>query len=455
MKFILNIIILLLITFNLQSQNWQKVEGVNDRVQKIKHDLSNPNRIIVSSNLFGIDLLSTELVPGYILYTKASGIQISNDGGTSFTENIPIDSVFVFDLVQDTEQNNVWYASVAYDNDRIIIKSSDNCNTWDFEYSNCEGTEIIHNLVYTNGKMFGGALNTSNGIFSSEDNFASCVQNTDQNVSIRSFSYSEKFNTLYFSADNRGKPGVYISEDLGKSWAKKFYGIDDLRIHTVHRSEWYDDMYLCGADFVEINKSTTPKGLYRTTDYGQSWQTTSVQDVYVYDIVAHPNQPLLLAAACGKDGIYISGNGGFTWHDKNEGLSDTIDIRKVLFPNLDKTKTGYRLLAGSFGDGMYKTEMIDPIIQSVFSSNTSNNKLSLFPNPIQNEININFDSELTQDIEIIVTNLLGEKILSENKIVNKGNNLIQLNNLSFITGNYLIYIKQKNNQILVNKFSKN
>jgi|GEM_PF-2899735 len=455
MKFLLNILVFLTISLSLHSQNWQKVGGVNDRVQKIKHDLSDPNRIIVSSNLFGIDLQSTELVPGYILYTKASGIQISTDGGVSFTENISIDSVFVFDLVQDTDNNQVWYASVAYENDRIIIKSSDNCNTWDFEYSNCEGTDIIHNLVYTNGKMFGGAVNTAKGIYSSDDNFVSCNQNADINVSIRSFSYSEKFNTLYFAADNRGKPGVYTSEDLGENWSKKFYGIDDLRIHTVHRSEWYDDMYLCGADYVEIDKSTTPKGLYRTTDHGQSWQATSIQDVYVYDIVAHPKEPLLLAAACGKDGVYISGNGGFTWHEKNEDLSDTIDIRKVFFPSLDKSKSGFRLLAGSYGDGMFKTENIDPDIQSIFFNNSPSQKLDIFPNPIHNKLNINFDSELTQDIEITITNLIGEKILSETKKVNKGNNVIQLNDLSIInSGTYFIYIKQKNNQIFVNKFSK-
>jgi len=90
--------------------------------------------------------------------------------------------------------------------------------------------------------------------------------------------------------------------------------------------------------------------------------------------------------------------------------------------------------------GIEKIPCYNDIIESI-----SNDKITLFPNPVKDFLNISLKEKL--DAEIIIYNFLGD-IIYKNKISNNNKTI----NLSSLTeGYYLIKIINKNNNTIINK----
>ena len=129
--------------------------------------------------------------------------------------------------------------------------------------------------------------------------------------------------------------GIYRSNDAGKSW--KFMGLRDVgQIAAIVINPANPDIALVAAQGVPFSNSSE-RGVYRTTDGGQSWsKVLFVNDsTGITDLTAKPDDPNTLYAAAwrgvrrpwaiisgSKDdgGIYRSTDGGSTWTKLGGGL---------------------------------------------------------------------------------------------------------------------------------------
>jgi Secretion system C-terminal sorting domain/Fibronectin type III domain len=71
------------------------------------------------------------------------------------------------------------------------------------------------------------------------------------------------------------------------------------------------------------------------------------------------------------------------------------------------------------------------------------NNVSLFPNPVTNELTIEMSRSEEGDIELSVSDILGKEVSHFNKVAIKGVNHYQINTVNFNNGLYLLHIKSK------------
>ena len=144
--------------------------------------------------------------------------------------------------------------------------------------------------------------------------------------------------------------GIYRSEDGAMTWKKKNNGL-------IPESELMASMAL-GVNAIEIDHvnpdvvyAGTTKGLYRTTNRGESWDRIgqSIPEPFISSIVLHPSDPSVIYVG-GPGGVWKSGDGGKTWTAKNEGLA-SLNIRALAMEPNNLTS----LYAGTNGSGLYRT----------------------------------------------------------------------------------------------------
>ena len=144
--------------------------------------------------------------------------------------------------------------------------------------------------------------------------------------------------------------GIYRSDDGAMTWKKMNNGL-------IPESELMASMAL-GVNAIEIDHvnpdvvyAGTTKGLYRTTNRGESWDRIgqSIPEPFISSIVLHPSDPSVIYVG-GPGGVWKSGDGGKTWTAKNEGLA-SLNIRALAMEPNNLTS----LYAGTNGSGLYRT----------------------------------------------------------------------------------------------------
>jgi photosystem II stability/assembly factor-like uncharacterized protein len=144
--------------------------------------------------------------------------------------------------------------------------------------------------------------------------------------------------------------GIYRSEDGAMTWKKINNGL-------IPESELMSSMAL-GVNAIEIDPinpdivfAGTTKGLYRTTNKGESWERIgqSITEPYISSIVLHPGDSSVLYAG-GPGGVWKSVDGGRTWAATNQGLA-SLNIRALAM----EAKDLRTLYAGTNGSGLYRS----------------------------------------------------------------------------------------------------
>ena len=154
--------------------------------------------------------------------------------------------------------------------------------------------------------------------------------------------------TLFIAGDYR-RPQVFISTDRGESWMSASQGLPEAEIASLIISPNY-------AKDRTVYAWLQYKGLYRTTDGGQSWeQVKEEEDWYVQSMVLSPDfatdQTLFVGALYGN--LHRSDDGGFTWQALGGGLPPgTVWVRALaISPEFARDGT---LFAG-LDQGIYKS----------------------------------------------------------------------------------------------------
>lgn len=98
--------------------------------------------------------------------------------------------------------------------------------------------------------------------------------------------------------------------------------------------------------------------------------------------------------------------------------------------------------------------------QPVYISSTTNaaeNKLTevnLYPNPVKNNMFIEFNSNENVNAEITISNMMGQNVYTKNISVNNGSNKIYISTKELKNGIYFININSNNGALISSKFVK-
>lgn len=137
--------------------------------------------------------------------------------------------------------------------------------------------------------------------------------------------------------------GMYKSTDAGASWQYK--GLDQSayigRVVVDHSNSQRVFVAACGNLF----SATDQRGVYRTTDGGDSWERVLYlnDSTSAIDLVQHPDNPLILYATMwerirrlnyrqsfgNSSGIWRTLDGGNTWTELTSGLPTGIDVGRI------------------------------------------------------------------------------------------------------------------------------
>ncbi len=251
--------------------------------------------------------------PDIMYVTDAwAGVHMSTDGGgTWFPSNEGIttrtgesgDAIPVFCLTIDPhDYDTIW---VGTQNVRGIFKSTDGGRTW---------TKMDNGVVENEGITFRGITvdPRSPDIVYAAAELSSWVRNGEPRIG-REF-------------DMTGGV-VYKSTDGGQNWTviwrgdnlARYVWIDPRNSEVIYVSTGIFDREAANS----IPDSRTPGGvgIIKSTDSGQSWTEVNrgLANLYVGTLFMHPKNPDILLAGTGnnqyydREGVYLSTDGGETW----------------------------------------------------------------------------------------------------------------------------------------------
>lgn len=399
-------------TLNIYAQNWTKIDGTADYINRIIFPPSDNQMMIVSSDSLPTDIFLDK--PR--LFFRGFGYNISNDGGKTFAET-KLDSFSVLDIMQIPLSPDTWLASISFQNRGAVVISNDGGNTWDVDDLGCQGTHQIAKFAANEnyGEMFfAAAVSTSRGFLYTDDKFRTCRTNENLNIQSHDIVISKKNpNWMFIAGDNYYEGGVFRSSDSGAVWTKEESGLKGLRILCVLPSSLNLALVYCGADSIDRDEKYHGKGIYQSLDTGKTWELIAAEGARVFALAEHPSSPKYLAAACGETGVWASANYGYSWRQYKDGFPEGASVRAVAIPGWEPNEDGFIAFAGTFGHGLYQSGRM---ITSVNEEITQTEKLiikSVYPQPFDEKVSIIFSNPEPQSINFTVRNIFGNIIYSE------------------------------------------
>jgi hypothetical protein len=426
----------------LSAQTWTKLPNSGKYIKKLYSPIASPQILVSCSD---DDTLNLDKMYPFEYAVLGNGYLYSDDGGNNFHKK-KLDSVSVFDIKRSVSNPNKWFAAVRYIDAGGVIVSSDNGETWNIKDKKCSSSSQITSIEenkFAENNFYYSSIDTPEGLSSATNGFENCIPNKTLNIQSRCISSSQIQPGLVFAgADAVYSDGVYHSSDSGKTWSKYESGLEGLRILCVKASSLNAGLVFAGADSAwnyGTQKFFVGKGIYVSQDTGRTWHRIGAIGSRVFDIQEHPQNPRHLAAAANTEGVFISSAAGFYWEQKNNGLPLNVNVRNVCIPNNKPDESGFICYAGTYGDGVYKS---NPVKTDVENNGDLNIDLQAYPAPFEDRINLNWNNPKAGDCTIEIANSIGEKAFSISSFKNSGLqtvNLVLDNSLS--AGAYLLTVK--------------
>ena len=91
---------------------------------------------------------------------------------------------------------------------------------------------------------------------------------------------------------------------------------------------------------------------------------------------------------------------------------------------------------------------------NIIEDNSITFEMSIYPNPVKDNVTLIFTTTKAQQIQIKVLDMLGQALIQSNKQVNSGTNNIQINTQTLAKGFYVLSVRDGSNEIKVVKFVK-
>jgi photosystem II stability/assembly factor-like uncharacterized protein len=270
------------------------------------------------------------------------------------------------------------------------------------------------------------------------------------------------------------KTVIYHTSDEGENWVEKYVGeweqlssiqfLDQERGWAVGQScehgiilnttdgglTWTNQLSDSGDFFRKVYFSDVDHGwvagnhgsIFRTYDGGENWiQVNDGFEVVFEDVFIADTANLWAVGSIGqypepvvKGLIYYSHDGGLSWTEHESGTSN--ELKSIYFNGTDK---GW--VAGGGGTILYNENggaMGIPIEEQT----NANYRLITYPNPISSVVNIQFELEKRERVELLVCSLSGKTnsvIVSE--VMAKGKHQLQWNTNNLKPGIYFFILK--------------
>ena len=153
----------------------------------------------------------------------------------------------------------------------------------------------------------------------------------------------------------------------------------------------------------------------------------------------------------------ITNNGTEKFLKSADGFTDAVCI-----PIRTNDSSYINVHSSSFANGEIRGQLIRNYKISAQTHTTGidetgikNSIFKLYPNPVQNELTINFDSIIKGNASIVIYDLNGREVLSGQSYINTGNNNIKIETSSLNNGLYLVELKLNNETPIRMKLMKN
>ncbi len=314
-------------------------------------------------------------------YTNASNIyiatydgkiSITTNGGTSFTVITPnsgsVTGAWVTPYVIDKNLNTTLYAGY---ND--IWKTTNQGTSW---------TKISNNLTGTATDLV----------------MAMAISPSNSNYLYAAMGASNGYNEI---------PGTFLfkTTDGGATWSNVTGTLPIASAYITNLAIKASDPLTVWVTFSGYNASYK---VYKTTDGGTTWSNTSTGlpnvpvDCIVYDETSN-NDRVFVGTDIGV--FYTDNTQGGNWLSFNTGLPN------VLVYSLDIQQSGGLLRAGTFGRGLWETQLAPALgINAVTDEAT----VKVYPNPSNSgKYTVEIKNYVTGAKKIGVYNMLGEKVCQE------------------------------------------
>ncbi len=174
--------------------------------------------------------------------------------------------------------------------------------------------------------------------------------------------------------------------------------------------------------------------VFASNDGGATWTNYSgtLPNIPVDCITYQPNSKDVLYI--GTDfGVFLRDSTMSDWTAYNNGLPN------VTVNQLEIVPSDSQLRAATYGRGMWKTGLYD-WTAGISTINAAGNNITVFPNPSSGLFTVDIDSKQTDNLSLSVFNLIGEKVLTTQKLMQPGDNQFEIDLSSQAKGMYFIFL---------------
>lgn len=391
--------------------------------------------------------------------TDTNIVIIGNDGGVYTSKNrlstitfckIPDAQVYDFDVYKTDET----FVSAGFQDNNFARTSTQNISTWQV-YGGGDGVQVrvdpIDKTETYSSQYLGINLGTSGIGASDRENWKCPIKLDPVNPKIRytgtnkvykynpsttswtalsgdltngavatnpnygtitSLAVAASNNQYIYSGADDGS--VYVTKNGGISWTKITTGLPAFWVTFIEVDDANPETAYIG--FSGYRYGTNDAFLYKTTNAGATWTriNNDLPPVALNDLVISPDNKKILAVATDV-GVYYTINSGTNWQPLGVGMP-TVVVSALYYAPVSKT-----LYASTYGRSIYKVKVgtnFSLLNANAFSSssllNNSNStfKLSLFPNPASDFINVKIPTSAENKVLNIYT-ISGNKVYTQ------------------------------------------
>jgi photosystem II stability/assembly factor-like uncharacterized protein len=350
-------------------------------------------------------IVSLAIDPTYpqVVYaaTWGSGVYKSLDGGINWKsisyglENLHINSIAI-----DPTATSTLYAGTYKSQ---VYKSTNGGTTWTWSGSGMQDQAVVYSLVVdpiNPANVYAATRGISNngnppwsGIVYQSTDAGSTWKAVLENVGgedIQDWVYSiavqpDQNNNIYVATHEYGpfRSNDYaatwfpihdgIIDDSGRAIATSpetpngmaiYYGV--WHFDTVYKTlnggnEWlpanrgitFNKVYNLAIDPTNIERvylATFTDGILKTTDWGENWQQSGLQEDFIYSVAIDPITPTQVYAGTAGDGLYKSSDLGASWQHADSGINNSM-VTKVIVDGFDAD----RIFTSVYGGGVYRS----------------------------------------------------------------------------------------------------
>ncbi|AFH49023.1 5'-Nucleotidase domain protein [Ignavibacterium album JCM 16511] len=316
------------------------------------------------------------------------------------------------DIMALLEYDNVLYAGgTAY-----LFRSSDQGNSWS---GNFGPLAFAWTLTKSEGKIYCGIRYPNTGIFKSTNNGLDW-QSTSFTFEPMSLASGDTF----IVTSGFGNPHIYLSSDEGQTWNSisnhiGYLAVSRNRIYAalsglkmtsdfgINWSNIHNDPGISVVAEDSIIFFGTQNGkIYRSTNYGQSWETKfDKPGAYVFSLYKYGEYIF-----AGTDsGFYVSTNNGESFFSKNDNLGSSRVNAILVYNNYVFVGNGnYSAVPVS----VWKRPLSEILGVNQQKENGPNSFLLYqnYPNPFNPTTKIQYELSSKQFVKLKIYDLLGDEV---------------------------------------------